>query len=307
MFKKSVKKIFSKINLLNYKKGNRFIFVFHDISDGDTFYHSEHYSTNIENFKAQIEVLLKSFEIISLKEIVLNEKLDSSKNFAAITFDDGFLSVKGFAHPYLTKRKIPYTLFLNGAAILYNQLWVSNLVINKEEEYSKKLCKLSNIPFEETDTISDIIKKGTFSNDFSENYRLKKSKKVYLDKEDINLLKEEGVTFGSHSFDHFNLNSCSSEVLENQINKNKTLIDEITGDNLFFAIPFGKKEHYNQDVITKLKKEGYPFIFSTNPNKFEVKDLNKKDFIFPRIGITNESKKELLLYINRAILKKINI
>ena len=105
--KNLIKKFLSNGIFLKLSKNNRFIFVLHDVSNQDSPQFSIHYSTTIKTFEAQMNLLNKQFEIITLEEIVTNKNLDKRKNYAAITFDDGFKSVLQNADPILTKLNIP--------------------------------------------------------------------------------------------------------------------------------------------------------------------------------------------------------
>lgn len=313
MIKNVLKYFLQTKNLLKVSKGNRFIFVFHDISSVTSIQHSPDYSTEIETFNKQIKLLSDIFEIIPIDDIVANKKLSKRKNYASITFDDGFLSILNTAHPILYEKNIPYSIFLNGSAILKNQLWVTNLTIHQnDEKYKEKLFNYTSIKTGyPSNALSQIVTKGLFNQEEEEDIPYpshQSNEKIFLDEIDVSFLLDKGVTVGSHSYDHFVLKNCSETVLVKQIkSNNETLTKIVKALPKHFALPFGKKEHYNKQTINQLRIQGHQFIYSTNPNKFGVKDLDTFNFIFPRIGITNESENQLLFFINRAILRKINL
>ena len=85
-----IKKIFFKFKFFVFFKGNRFIFLFHDISDYNSLHYSDHYSISKKNFIDQLNLIKKNFKIISLNQLVTNTKLSNFENYASITFDDGF-------------------------------------------------------------------------------------------------------------------------------------------------------------------------------------------------------------------------
>jgi len=307
--KPTIKHVLATKLFIRILKGNRFIFVFHDVSNSNESHYSKEYSTSIARFREQLDLFQDIFEIISLEQIVTDSHLDKNKNYAAITFDDGFYSVLKNARPILKDRGIPYAIFLNGAAIKDNQLWFSNIEI-AGKSYEEKILNISQTELLEGENpISAIYSRGKFNKYFRENYKLTdKGKKIYLDYEDILLLKEEGVLIGSHSYDHFALGFCDEETARAQIDDNHELLKEIAQKTIqHFAIPFGKKEHYNENTISALKRTGHTYIYSANPNKFTVKDLTNNDFFFPRIGITEQSPKEILFMINRTLFKKYDL
>ena len=66
-------------------------------------------------FEMQMKFLKEHFEIISLSELLKlwkDKKLDESKRYCVITFDDGWLDNYIYAYPILKKYKIPATIFL---------------------------------------------------------------------------------------------------------------------------------------------------------------------------------------------------
>lgn len=290
-------------------RGNRFIFVFHDISDSNELHFSKEYSTPVSRFREQLALFQEIFKIIPLEQIVTDKNLDKSKNYAAITFDDGFYSVFKNARPILKEKNIPYAVFLNGAAIKDNQLWFSNIEI-AGKNYEEKILKISQTVLTDgEDPISAIYSRGKFNQYFRDNYKLKEtSKKIYIDSDDVMVLQQEDVLIGSHSYDHFALGFCDDETARIQIEENHLLLKQLTHETIrHFAIPFGKKKHYNKNTISALKESGHTYIYSANPNKFNSNDLNKNDFFFPRIGITDQTPREILFMINRTLFKKYDL
>lgn len=297
-------------HLLKVFRGRRFIFVFHDVSDPGAPQHSAHYSTSVARFAEQITLLNRLFEIVPLQRIVGDKGLDPAKNHAAITFDDGFYSVLQNAHPILSQLDIPYTVFLNGAAIEHNQLWVSNLeMMGEQGEYVQKLLSLAGTCRDgEEDPVRVIMDRGKFGSGFAEGYKLKTATRVYMDEKDVRTLVTAGVVFGSHGYDHFVMSACDNAVCRDQVMKNAALIEAITGhDTKHFAIPFGKRAHFNNTVLEEIHAAGHEYVYATNPNNFTARDLDNKNFLFPRIGLTNEGPGLLLFYINRSLLRKYDL
>ena len=95
--------------VLPLAKRHRVIFVFHDLSDPSARHHSLIYSTPPSIFERQIGWLARRFELVSLDEIVDSERRSQGRPLAAVTFDDGFRSVREVGHPILRDRGIPYT------------------------------------------------------------------------------------------------------------------------------------------------------------------------------------------------------
>lgn len=295
-------------------KSKIFIFCFHDISEKSALQFSEHYSTETNNFLKQIDFIEKNFEIISINKIKDRNTLDKNKRYAIITFDDGFFSVICNAHPFLKEKNIPYTIFLNQSAIEKNQLWCSNLVINKKNiEYLKSFYNKYFIHKTE-DNYFDFInnKKLPIENINYSNLKYDKqdnNDKIYATQKDIKYLIEQNplVTIGNHTSNHYNLSKCSFELQEEEIVNNHNFIKETFGISAqHFAIPFGKKSHFSEETIRILSRNKYPNIYSTNPTYIDLK-ANNTYAAFPRIGITNQTVSELIFYINRTLFKKLDL
>lgn len=246
----------------------RFVFLYHDVSDPDAPQHSEHYSTRIEKFREQIELLEENFKIVSLEEIV-SESPNGRDRLASLTFDDGFLSVKEEVFPYLSAKGIPFAVFVNSAAVKHNRLFYG-------QEYSA-----SNRTYD---------------------------RKVFLDENDIKYLDERGEVIGSHSSAHKVLSECGDEELKEEVLGNKLYIESLLGKQVrHFALPFGKREHYDERVLQYCHSVGHDYVYSTNPSYFSSADPSFSRGLIPRISLLNQSREETLFYINRPLFKKIDI
>ena len=116
----------------SFSKKQRFVFLFHDISEPSEVQYSEQYSTPVNNFYQLVDSLNKKFELVDIDTVhSVDYKGKTGKPLATITFDDGFYSVYKRAYPYLLDMNIPFTLFINKQSIIENQIWFTNLVLNK--------------------------------------------------------------------------------------------------------------------------------------------------------------------------------
>ncbi len=316
---KNAAKSFLSHNLfLPFAASRRFIFLYHDISkETEKHFSAEYYSTTPDNFERQINFLSRKFEIVPLNALVTDNKLSGRKHYASVVFDDGFLSVKETAMKILSKNDIPFAVFVNKTAILFDQLWVSNLIIHqKDEKYLRQLYScLNELAASYDNFASDPVRTINECVDFDSRFKKKYLhsmknfvKRTYLNPEDVASLYEKGVLIGSHTSDHFRLNHCADEELLLQIEDNKVFLDELLEtETKHFAIPFGKKEHYSEVVIEKLRAAGHDFIYSTNPIPFGLEEIANDRFLFPRIGLANNSPEEIMFYINRTFLKKYDL
>ncbi|HBB89372.1 MAG TPA: hypothetical protein DC047_17350 [Blastocatellia bacterium] len=245
--------------------GKRFVFLYHDVSDPGAPQYSPLYSTRINQFKLQIELLAKYFKFVPLEEVVGGSG-DGKQRLASITFDDGFLSVKEHALPYLESKNIPFSVFVNSSAIKHNRLFYGADVPSINRAYDKK---------------------------------------VFLDESDVKELAANGVVIGSHSASHKVLAQCDDAALKEEVLDNKLYVEGLTGAAVrHLALPFGKREHYNERVLKFCYSAGHDYVYTTNPSYFE---LTNGERLIPRVAVLNESAEELLFSINRPLLKKIDI
>lgn len=243
----------------------RFVFLYHDISDARAPQYSPLYSTPVEKFKAQVELIARHFKLVSLEEVVA-DGADGRQRLASITFDDGFLSVKNEALPFLRARGIPFTVFVNSMAVKDNRLFYGADVPSINRAYEGK---------------------------------------VFLDEDDIRHLAAQGVAIGNHSSTHKVLAECDEVTLRAEVLDNKIYIEGLTGTAVkHLALPFGKREHYNEQVLNFCYSVGHDYVYSTNPTSFAAANGRR---LIPRVAILNEGAEELLFMINRPLLKKIDI
>jgi peptidoglycan/xylan/chitin deacetylase (PgdA/CDA1 family) len=263
MLKKVLTKALSRRILTGPLK--RFVFLYHDISNAHAPQHSPLYSTQIEKFKSQVELIARHFKLVSLEEVVANGS-DRHQRVASITFDDGFHSVKDVALPFLEARGIPFTVFVNSLAVKQNRLFYGADVPSINRNYEEK---------------------------------------VFLDEDDIKQLAAKGIAFGNHSSTHKVLAECDEATLRAEVLDNKSYIESLTGTEVkHLALPFGKREHYNEQVLNFCYSVGHDYVYSTNPTSFEAA---RRQRLIPRVSILNEGAEELLFMINRPLLKKIDI
>ena len=243
----------------------RFVFLYHDISEPEAPQHSPLYSTRVEKFKSQMEFIARHFKLVSLEEVLANGARQKQR-LASITFDDGFLSVKEEALPFLQAQDIPFAVFVNSMAVKENRLFYGTDVPGINRSYDAK---------------------------------------VFLDEDDIRQLAKQGVVIGSHSATHKVLAECDAPTLRAEVLDNKVYLEGLTGTAVkHLALPFGKREHYNERVLDFCFSVGHDYVYSTNPTSFKA---TRGQRLIPRVAILNEDAEELLFMINRPLLKTIDI
>ena len=210
------------------------MFLYHDVSEPDCPQYSPHYSTRVGNFKSQIELLARHFRLVSLDEVIARG-LDSSRRLASLTFDDGFLSVKNEALPYLRGKGIPFSVFVNSTAIKHNRL--SNGVETSRTADRKVFLDESDI--------KELVRQGILIGNHSSTHRVLAScderglqqevleNKLYLEDLTATEIKHLALPFGKR--EHYNakvLDYCYSAGHQYVYTTNPTSFDPRRNERL---------------------------------------------------------------------------
>jgi peptidoglycan/xylan/chitin deacetylase (PgdA/CDA1 family) len=242
----------------------RVILVFHDVSNPGNAYFRQNYSTRTATFRLLVEFVADHFELVSLRVITEPGGHHGPRPLAAITFDDGFRSVRTEVLPLLQPRGIPFAAFVCQMAI-------------------------------ETDSL--------FNGPHHQLTRGGRDR-VFLSRDDVLALLEAGVAIGSHSTSHRNLAQCSAAELEPEVAANKQYLETLTGLSMpDFALPYGKPKHYNRAVIDACRAAGHERVYSSSHLVFRRTNAGVPPVIVPRVAVTNETPRELTALLNRAHLR----
>jgi len=245
----------------------RAVFVYHDVSAPDEPQHSPQYSTRPEIFVQQLDLLQREFQIVSLDQVVAPTP-PGERPLAALTFDDGFTSVRTRVQPLLAERRLPFTLFINGRAVREGRL-----------DY---LAQYDPPP---------------------------QGPGFYLDATGVLALQKAGVQIGNHGTSHKPLSGCTDAELNEEIVQNRGYLEELIGQPVrHFALPYGKKEHYDARALARCFSAGHTHVHSTNPSIFDADAVGGFSVQpVPRIGLRDESASEIRFLINRALVKRIDL
>lgn len=228
-------KFFSQQQLIN-STGERIIFPFyHSVSDKIPEHLINLYEPRtIENFKKDLDYLVKHFKPISLIELLESKKNEfkTKDNYFHLTFDDGLSEIYDVVAPILIKRKIPATFFINTDFVDNKNLFYRFKASILAERFSAD--GLLNISFHEKDEIDNFAK--TLNVDFNEYLE---KEKPYLTSIQIKDLINQGFTIGAHSQNHplYNLLD-ENEQISQTLNSVNYLKQEFGLDYRVFSFPF---------------------------------------------------------------------
>lgn len=121
---------------------------------------------------------------------------------------------------------------------------------------------------------------------------------LYLTKEQISHMFDSGMHFGSHSYEHYWLNSLTKEKQEEQIDLSLKYLEEMGIDinNWTMCYPYGG---YNSDTLEVLTEKKCKLAFTTEVDVYNL-DLHNK-YEVPRLD-TNDIPKDRKSKVNKWYL-----
>jgi len=281
-------------NSIHWKYQNPVIVYYHMVSEKVHPYYPIG-SINQSEFREQIKILKKIFNIISLPEAIeRNHSSNRLKNSLVLTIDDGFTECYSVIAPILEEEKIPATFFLIDSCIdNKNLMWVHKLeylnqTINKEKQNSiikqflhQTIKNNSASNFMELSKQWSMGEKDTYSEmiwNFSENESIEEwlqENKAYLTTNQIKELYNAGFNIGSHSATHPSCDKLDFEELQKEIVDSCNSISKKIGPEIkYFSYPFGRraKREYEKKILENNNIEcligGKPRLFRKNTFPF---------------------------------------
>ncbi len=106
-----------------------------------------------------------------------------------------------------------------------------------------------------------------------------------LNMNEIEIMKNNGIVFGSHTVNHVILTKVDIDTAAKEIFNSKQELENLLNEKVeFFAYPRGKKNNFNEQIKALVKKAGYKAAFTT-----ENGEVNNRSNLFElkRIGIRN--------------------
>jgi len=211
-----------------YQKFKRFwyhpirVFCLHqvnDVYDPKTCFECDWLS--LQGFIRSIESMKADYSFISLEEAYnrLNQRRIRFRNFAVLTFDDGYRSSLP-ALFWLESQEIPYTLFLN----------------------SKYLDGRSMSPhmFEHALSIDPIATEDQIASN------------LYLTEDFVRTLSLRWVSLASHGYEHFDATTCSRDEFTKQLQRCMDDLSVFPNVIPFHAYTWGKHSKETDRIVTSL-------------------------------------------------------
>jgi len=255
-----------------------------------------------EFFEAQMRFLRENYRVASLDEACRELSSDAkSEPGVVITFDDGYCSAYTVAFPILQKYRLPATIYLTfdsvetGQVAWYDRVFLAiavapsgELQLDLEGSWRFQL----NSPEDRLRAALEVIAHlRTLPNAMRCERCLILEKKIGLPQnslsnriltwEQIHIMQQAGIAFGSHTLSHPVVNQLAPAELERELADSKRLLEEKLGVPVKdFAFPFGKAADCGAAAVEMLSRCGYRSAVTTVPgvntprvNPFEIRRL----------------------------------
>ena len=243
-----------------------------------------------ENIINQIEILSKFYDLVNLDDLFcFDSKIDGKM---AITFDDGYSNLFKDILPELIQKKIHSTVFLIGNTFHGNILWrekIAYLLKNPKIFNEFKYFYSKNVSFNwDYNTFYRESKSFKFNSKELDNY-LDQFLSDYsydittnLVSEKENLIKNDYVSYGNHTYNHYVLSSLTEEEQYYEIFNNVQLLSDLDVNlSNVFAFPFGGLNDYNKSTLKILNDLNIKNVLLSNNvmNFYGVDNINNVKYL----------------------------
>ena len=226
-------------------------------------------TVNSTTFATHLDYFKRYYKVISVSDAA---KGDIPHRGLVITFDDGYLSVCEHATPLLHERNLSACVYLIGRAVNGRMVWVN--LLNQAirlfpDETSEALAEyedLTHVPLAELVHHVQInftpLKIESLCDHLLQQIPgiSATTEGVFATPDNIRHMQTQGIEFGFHTQDHYNLKNCTQAELSQQLDDSD--VRALTNTKTF-AYPFG---YFTDYAVASLTEQGYERIMTVGNN-----------------------------------------
>ncbi|BDD87627.1 polysaccharide deacetylase [Desulfofustis limnaeus] len=279
----------------------------------------------VETFTWQMQAAKELFRVVSLPEFLesLRQGTGFSDGTCLITFDDGWSDNYRNAFPVLQRLQIPATIFLpmdfiGSGKMFWREemaaaLWAAAQGRDAESlELLRELAveQLARMSFPEAKRVIEAYITGLkerpvdYRQEVAERLSAFAARKrsrnhdvdSFIDWEQAKLMRDYGISFGSHSYYHPILTELESDAVAAEAICSRLVLERwFPGDPLVFCYPNGD---YDETVSREVATAGYAAAFTTEPGFVAGGD---DPLTIKRVNIHEDMTKSRALFLARIL------
>lgn len=289
---------------INKQKDQIFIFNYHRVresANAQTRFDDGCFSLDAEAFRRQVKFFSENFNLISEDDLINHingeNKLTSGRNYAMITFDDGYIDNFKVAMPILKEFNASATFFIPTKMMTERTLGWWDLVAfflkhRKKDifNFNSKNYDLNQISKQTCiEEICEVLKKSSPAEVNTLLIELQvATDSIIPDKEmqseelmtwqQLKEAKKYGISIGSHSHSHYVLSNMTVEDQKTELQKSKEILEKNLGFEIkSFAYPVGRYTDFNLETKKLLKECGYQVGYSFMTGSAETREIDQFD------------------------------
>lgn len=241
------------------------VLLYHNIDDApSTFVRRLGVTMSTRQFEEHLRFLVKSRRIVPFSQLADNHH---DPRVVAITFDDGYRTVRTVALPILERLGVPFKAYVLARPTTGEANWLNQLSYLLDTCSKNELVELAKQALGQTVHARHLSDATPFVENFVEGRTPQAIReafdrhctmaipRLYLDDADIRALAEHPlVELGSHTRNHFPLHRVSDATLEAEVvGAHIELTDQYGAAIDGFCVPFGYRHHLTETVVETVK------------------------------------------------------
>jgi peptidoglycan/xylan/chitin deacetylase (PgdA/CDA1 family) len=284
--------------------------LFHEIAETESvFTKGLGVTVTRKQFEAALRFIAKHYTPVSLNDVLAESNGNPlPPRPVLLTFDDAYRSVREFAAPLCFELGVPAVFFVNGSCLNNQQLALENL-----------LCYVANVrglnavnaAIQAVDGVGNLAV-GSLLEVFSrflpatslpgrqafrsallrlagiDEIELAAEAGLYMSSQQLRDLANFKFEIGNHTYSHANCRILSSADFAAEIDRNKAVIEEVSGTNVrSFSVPYGSSLDLTNSLAEHLRSEGYKAVFLAEgrANSSRIHDLTLEHLTLDRVSL----------------------
>lgn len=244
------------------------VFNWHQVTSlFDPLCHHKYTWTQLNDFKTEIDHLTADFEILPLHDAIYRLNCGNLRgSCAALTFDDGDISIADYVVPLLRERNLPATFFINSAYLEgHRSYWfpILSYLCTVESESSAVLSAEIKQKASRLRSTDDPIFYGAVRDDieclasFVPNLGSRLISAEWLAK-----LDGDQFAIGAHGHEHQRYSMMTPEWQLNDLRENVKILSQFRGYRPVFAVPFGRPWDWTTQTIRVARDQGLQVVLA---------------------------------------------